>query len=148
MELMEEHGLAEIEVEDKGLKIRLRKENAGAAAQASAPPFAPTSAGVGHETGAAPESRASAATDSSERANTHAITSPIVGTFYRAAAPDAESFVEVGDPVEGDTVVCIVEAMKVMNEVMAEVSGSILKILADNGKPVEYGQPLFLISRQ
>jgi acetyl-CoA carboxylase biotin carboxyl carrier protein len=141
LRLMEEHGLAEIEVEDKGLKIRLKKETAAAAAPGAAP---------AQSAGAPPGSQAVAvaATESPEAANAYTVTSPIVGTFYLSPTPDAEHFVEVGDPVEADTVVCIVEAMKVMNEVKAEVSGSILKVLVENGKPVEYGQPLFLVSKQ
>jgi acetyl-CoA carboxylase biotin carboxyl carrier protein len=77
----------------------------------------------------------------------YVITSPIVGTFYRASTPDAEPFVEVGDPVDADSVVCIVEAMKVMNEVRSEVSGTLEKVLVENGRPVEYGQPLFRVAR-
>jgi acetyl-CoA carboxylase biotin carboxyl carrier protein len=77
--------------------------------------------------------------------NVHEIRSPIVGTFYRAPAPDAESYVNVGDVVSPGTVLCIVEAMKLMNEIESDVSGEILKILVENGKPVEYNQPLFLI---
>ncbi|RPI73781.1 MAG: acetyl-CoA carboxylase biotin carboxyl carrier protein [Ignavibacteriales bacterium] len=77
--------------------------------------------------------------------NTHEIRSPIVGTFYRAPAPDADSYVNVGDIVSPGTVLCIVEAMKLMNEIEADVSGKILKVLVENGKPVEYNQPLFLI---
>ena len=77
--------------------------------------------------------------------NTHEIRSPIVGTFYRAPAPDADSYVNVGDSISQGTVLCIVEAMKLMNEIESDVSGKILKILVENGKPVEYNQPLFLI---
>jgi len=77
--------------------------------------------------------------------NTHEIRSPIVGTFYRAPAPDADSYVNVGDTVSPGSVLCIVEAMKLMNEIESDVSGKILKILVENGKPVEYNQPLFLI---
>jgi acetyl-CoA carboxylase biotin carboxyl carrier protein len=143
LRLMEEHGLAEIEVESKGLKVRLRKEKQGAPDDSNAPGVAsaPLAApGVGApEAGAAP---------GAEETDAYPITSPIVGTFYLAPDPDAEHFVEVGDPVEADTVVCIVEAMKVMNEVKAEVSGSILKVLVGNGTAVEYGQPLFLVSKQ
>ena len=73
------------------------------------------------------------------------IKSPIVGTFYRAPAPDADAYVQVGDSVSVGTVLCIVEAMKLMNEIECDVSGKIVKILAENGKPVEYNQPLFLI---
>jgi acetyl-CoA carboxylase biotin carboxyl carrier protein len=140
--LKEEHGLAEIEVEDKDLKIRLRKDPCGATEPS--PPASPVA--DGRPSGAAPERLADAPAESSEESNAHVITSPIVGTLYRSPSPDAEHFVEVGDPVEDDTVVCIVEAMKVMNEVKADVTGSILRALVENGKPVQYGQPLFLVS--
>uniref|UniRef100_A0A7C4AK68 Biotin carboxyl carrier protein of acetyl-CoA carboxylase n=1 Tax=Thermodesulfovibrio aggregans TaxID=86166 RepID=A0A7C4AK68_9BACT len=75
----------------------------------------------------------------------HTVTSPLVGTFYRAPAPDASPFVEVGSRVEKGQVLCIVEAMKIMNEIESDVSGIIRKILVENGQPVEYGEPLFLI---
>ncbi len=77
--------------------------------------------------------------------NYHEVKSPIVGTFYRAPAPDADSYVQVGDSVSVGTVLCIVEAMKLMNEIESDADGKVVKILADNGKPVEYNQPLFLI---
>lgn len=77
--------------------------------------------------------------------NQHIILSPIVGTFYRAPAPDADSYIQVGDVVSPGTVLCIVEAMKLMNEIESDVSGKVIKILAENGKPVEFNQPLFLI---
>ena len=77
--------------------------------------------------------------------NLHEIHSPIVGTFYRAPAPDADSYVNVGDTVKKGAVLCIVEAMKLMNEIESDVDGKIVKIIADNGSPVEYNQPLFLI---
>jgi len=78
-------------------------------------------------------------------ANVHEIKSPIVGTFYRSPAPDAEPYVQVGDMISQGSVLCIVEAMKLMNEIESDVSGKIIKIIAENGKPVEYNQPLFLI---
>jgi acetyl-CoA carboxylase biotin carboxyl carrier protein len=77
--------------------------------------------------------------------NQHIIHSPIVGTFYRAPAPDADSYIQVGDLVSPGSVLCIVEAMKLMNEIESDVSGKVIKILAENGKPVEFNQPLFLI---
>ncbi|MBN2909836.1 acetyl-CoA carboxylase biotin carboxyl carrier protein [Polycladomyces sp. WAk] len=80
-----------------------------------------------------------------EDANLHKIVSPMVGTFYRAPAPDADPYVKEGDQVEENTVVCIVEAMKLMNEIEAEVRGTIVKVLVENGQLVEYGQPLFLV---
>ena len=82
--------------------------------------------------------------DESEK-NQHIIRSPIVGTFYRAPAPDADSYIQVGDVVSPGSVLCIVEAMKLMNEIESDVSGKVIKILAENGKPVEFNQPLFLI---
>ncbi|MGB9821891.1 acetyl-CoA carboxylase biotin carboxyl carrier protein [Thermodesulfovibrio sp.] len=75
----------------------------------------------------------------------HTITSPLVGTFYRASSPDAPAFVEVGTKVEKGQVLCIIEAMKIMNEIESDVSGIVRKILVENGQPVEYGEPLFLI---
>lgn len=77
----------------------------------------------------------------------HEIKSPIVGTFYRAPAPDADAYVQIGDTVSAGTVLCIVEAMKLMNEIESDVSGKIVKILVESGKPVEYNQPLFLIQK-
>jgi acetyl-CoA carboxylase biotin carboxyl carrier protein len=83
--------------------------------------------------------------DKEEEKNQHIIRSPIVGTFYRAPAPDADSYIQVGDMVSPGSVLCIVEAMKLMNEIESDVSGKVIKILAENGKPVEFNQPLFLI---
>ncbi len=75
--------------------------------------------------------------------DSHAIVSPMVGTFYTAASPDSPTFVSVGQQVTPDTVICIIEAMKVMNEIKAETSGTVVEVIAENGKPVQYGQPLF-----
>jgi acetyl-CoA carboxylase biotin carboxyl carrier protein len=80
-----------------------------------------------------------------EHAGLHEIKSPIVGTFYRAPAPDADAYIQVGDSISAGSVLCIVEAMKLMNEIESDVSGKVIKILVENGKPVEYNQPLFLI---
>jgi acetyl-CoA carboxylase biotin carboxyl carrier protein len=80
-----------------------------------------------------------------KQANLHEIKSPIVGTFYRAPAPDADAYVNVGDAVSSGSVLCIIEAMKLMNEIESDISGKIVKILVENGRPVEYNQPLFLI---
>ena len=80
-------------------------------------------------------------------AGLHIITSPIVGTFYRAASPQADPFVKVGSQVENDSVVCIIEAMKLMNEIQAETAGTVAKIYVENGQPVEYGQPLFGVKK-
>ncbi len=82
-----------------------------------------------------------------EQTDFHEVKSPIVGTFYRAPAPDADPYVQVGDTVTAGSVLCIIEAMKLMNEIESDVSGKVVKILIDNGKPVEYNQPLFLIQK-
>ncbi len=151
IEVLEKRNIHEIEVESEGVRIRLRKEPQGVLAgsppvELTAPPAAPTSppeAGSGG-TEVAP---AHAAEDRPEK-DYYAVRSPIVGTFYRAPAPGADPFVEVGDFVEKGQVLCIVEAMKVMNEIEAPVAGKIVDILVQNGEPVEYGQVLFLIDTQ
>ena len=141
IQLMNENGLSEIEMEKDGLKIRLRKGPGGrvessiveSAGTPSAPGAAAAPAG-----GKAPPPAASA----SARAS---IKSPMVGTFYAAPAPDAAPFVQVGSTVEVGQVICIIEAMKLMNEIKSEVRGKIAEILVHNGDPVEFGQPLFVI---
>jgi acetyl-CoA carboxylase biotin carboxyl carrier protein len=135
LKLMEAHSLGELELEDGDFKVRLKKAIAASAAMPLVPavPSAPIAGAAG-------------ASAQAECSTARTITSPIVGTFYRAPSAEAEPFVEVGDPVEADTVICIIEAMKVMNEVKAEVPGTIQKILVESGKPVEYGQPLFLVA--
>ena len=134
---MEVHGLAELEVEHKDFRICLRKHGAQPASPTAPVPLAAP---------AVPQAGASPVT-AEQPDNVHAVVAPMVGTFYPAASPDAEPFVEVGDAVDPDTVMCIVEAMKVMNEVRAEVSGTVQRILAEAGKPVEYGQALFWVAR-
>jgi acetyl-CoA carboxylase biotin carboxyl carrier protein len=100
---------------------------------------------VPHTTAAHPGAQAEEA--ASEDQGLHLITSPIVGTFYRSPSPNAESFVRIGSHVESDTVVCIIEAMKLMNEIQAESSGEVVKIYVENGQAVEFGQPLFGIKQ-
>jgi acetyl-CoA carboxylase biotin carboxyl carrier protein len=135
--LMEESGLVELELESGGEKVRL--------VRASALPSA--SAAVG---GAAALSGVQATTRAERReaeiaGGARAITSPMVGTFHRAAAPDQPAFAEVGDVVERGQALCVIEAMKMMNEIEAEFRGRIVKIVVENGRPVEYGEALFLI---
>lgn len=141
IDLMTKNKLAEFELEKKDFKIRIKKEGDTApvaAVSAPAPSPAPASAG--------PTPPPASAASSDEAADEGpSIPSPMVGTFYRAPSPDSPSFVEVGAKVNPDTVVCIVEAMKVMNEIKAETSGTISEVLVENGKPVEFGQPLFRI---
>jgi acetyl-CoA carboxylase biotin carboxyl carrier protein len=146
--MMERGEVSELEIEDEqaGLRIKLRR---GPGVIATPPPVV----GIVHGAPiAAPVPVAAAApTDGSSgpaapsRTGAIEIKSPMVGTFYRASSPENEPFVSAGTRVGADTVVCIIEAMKVMNEIKAETSGEIVEILVENGDPVEYGQPLFLV---
>ncbi len=136
---MDDRDLDELEIEAEGFRVALRRgaRRADAPAVAVAPhPAHPASvpAAAGGPADAAAEDEA-----------LHIVHSPMVGTFYRAPAPDADPFVEVGDEVTPDTVVCIIEAMKVMNELKAEVEGVVEAVRADSGEAIEYGQPLFVI---
>jgi len=139
--LLRDNGLAELELENEGFRVRLRRESGGgssyvADAPQPAPAPAPAPAGPTH-----PGTQATTA--ASQDQDLHIIPSPIVGTFYRSPSPTAEAFVKIGSSVEHDTVVCIIEAMKLMNEIQAEATGEVVKIYVENGQPVEYGQPLF-----
>ena len=138
--VMEGSKLSELEVEVEGARIRLQKESTR-----PKPDLVAVSAPAvnGGHAMAAP-SAGSAGADEPPSRYTH-VTAPMVGTFYAAAAPDADPFVETGDAVDEETVVCIIEAMKVMNEIKAEMKGKIIEVLVNNGEPVEYGQPLFLV---
>ncbi len=153
--LLKENGLTEFELEREGFRIHLRQgidyQSEGAAdsassAQAQTPPAAPAKGAAPFAAAAPPQPRASK-TAVSEDQDLYIIPSPIVGTFYRAASPNAESFVKIGSHVEPESIVCIIEAMKLMNEIQAETSGEVVKIYVENGQPVEYGQPLFGIKK-
>ena len=136
IQLMNENGLSEIEIEKDGLKIRLRK-GAGGVIESSVVENAQNSpAGYARP---APAAAAAVAPRGSQ------IKSPMVGTFYSSPAPDAAPFVQPGTQVEIGQVICIIEAMKLMNEIKAEVRGKIAEALVHNGDPVEFGQPLFVI---
>jgi acetyl-CoA carboxylase biotin carboxyl carrier protein len=142
VKLIEDHGLAEFELEIEGFKIKLRKNapamSAGEAGPRSGPDFSgPT---------ASPASPAGDESGPGFAANTAFVTSPIVGTFYRAPSPTSPPFVEIGDPVKKKQILCIVEAMKLMNEIESEADGIVKEIFVENGKPVEYGQKLFAIA--
>jgi acetyl-CoA carboxylase biotin carboxyl carrier protein len=150
LDFMASHGLEEFEYEHAGLHIRLRKAAAGSsvpqsnAAQSGSPSTTQAAAPVestGHPVDAVP----GGAVTAPPAEELHVIKSPIVGTFYGAAGPEAPPFVKIGDAVEEGKVVCIVEAMKLMNEIEADVSGEVVRILVENGQPVEYGQPLFAV---
>lgn len=144
VELMKANDLAEFEIEEEGLRLAIKRRGAGEPTVLAAP-VATVSAPIA-PAGAPPP--VSAAPPEAEKAADEKLTpikAPIVGTFYRAPSPDADPFVSVGQHVTPDTVVCIIEAMKVMNEIKAEVKGTIRKILVDNATAVQYGQPLFLV---
>lgn len=142
VQLMAENDLTEIELVEDKAKITLRR--ASAALPVAAAPVA-YAAPIAAPVAAASAPAAPAAPAKDENAGLVPIKSPMVGTFYTSANPESEPFVQVGGNVTANTVVCIIEAMKVFNEIKAEASGTIVKILVQNGKPVEYGQPLFLI---
>lgn len=143
LKTMAEHNLEEFEYSRGDLRIRLKKPSAGFAhaPAASAPEIivagsaAPAANNSAPATAAAPEARP---TD-----DLHLVKSPIVGTFYASPSPGVEPFVKVGGYIEAGQTLCIVEAMKLMNEIESDMSGEVLRIFAENGQPVEYGQPLF-----
>ena len=139
LQLMNENGLTELELEKEGLKIRLRKS--GSQIEQTFIPLEPSrSASVSPAPAEAPKELPKAAANGKV-----SIKSPMVGTFYAAPAPEAPPFVQVGSSVEVGQVICVIEAMKLMNEIKSEVRGKISEILVHNGDPVEFGQQLFLI---
>jgi len=163
VDLMKKNAVSEFEMEEGDFKIKLKRDSGKprkgetvvvqeaapmilpaaaaapvAAAVATAAP-APATPATPATPAAAPAAALAPVTEGPE------VKSPMIGTFYRKPSPDADSYVEVGSVVEPDTVVCIIEAMKVMNEIKAEVKGTIAEVLAEEGKPVEYGQALFRI---
>jgi len=137
IDLVQESGIAELEITEGEEKVKIVKGGVVVAAPAPAP--APP-AEARPAAGAAPVSEPEPAQEG------HVVKAPMVGTFYRSPSPDAKVFVEVGQAVkEGDTI-CIIEAMKLMNEIEADASGTVKAILVENGQPVEYGQPLFILA--
>ncbi len=139
VELLTRHELTELEVERKGFRIRVRR-GGGAAEAVQTVTVEPRRQAVEPSGGPA-----GAASDPIPPSTLVTVTSPIVGTFYRSPSPDADAYVDEGDFVKKGQVLCIVEAMKLMNEIESEVDGRVHKILTESAKPVEYGQPLFLI---
>lgn len=141
VEMMKDNDLTEFAMKDNEFELTMKRgsNEPPQVVYASAPAAAPMAPAPAAAPAAAP------ATAGSDDDGLIEIPSPIVGTFYRKPAPDADNFVSVGSEVSEDTVVCIVEAMKVMNEIKADVKGVIKKILVDDASPVQYGQPLFLV---
>ena len=150
LELVRQHDLAEFELEREGLKLRVRKNATGMPQMLhaalppiqAAPPVAPVLHQAPPPAAPAPAPAAAEADDTVELA---VVKSPIVGTFYRSAEPGAAPFVEIGDQVKKDQVLCIIEAMKLMNEITSEYEGEIVSAYVENGKPVQYGERLFAI---
>ena len=145
--LLRDNGLAELELENEGFRVRLRRESAVAESSPASVPHhdpAPAPAAVQAPAPSGPAHPGTQATTAAAQdQDLHIIQSPIVGTFYRSPSPTADAFVKIGSNVEPETVVCIIEAMKLMNEIQAETRGEVVKIYVENGQPVEYGQPLF-----
>ena len=138
IDLVAESGIAELEVTEGEDKVRIVKSHAPGPAAAAAP--------VAHLTApAAPAAAPAAAASAPEEPAGHVVKSPMVGTFYRSPSPGAPAFIEPGATVKPGDTLCIIEAMKLLNEIEAEVGGTVTRILVENGQPVEYGQPLFII---
>jgi acetyl-CoA carboxylase biotin carboxyl carrier protein len=164
IKLLDESGIDEIEVEEEGKKVRVSKAHHNSSA---VPVFYPqyfpqpgTMSGIpqaasqfpqaGPSTSNSPQADSLPAAEAGsgpkpEEKKYHEVRSPIVGTFYRAPAPNADPYVQVGSTVQQGTVLCIIEAMKLMNEIESDITGKIIQTLVENGKPVEYNQPLFLV---
>jgi acetyl-CoA carboxylase biotin carboxyl carrier protein len=140
LELVSEKNIAELELENEGVKIRIRKQIARSETEAPAPAAAVVLS--------APEAAAIPAAGSAAEASDNGllyVTSPMVGTFYRQAEPGAEPYTREGDYIRKGQVLCIIEAMKLMNEIESEYEGQLVKVLVENGRPVQYGDPLFAI---
>jgi acetyl-CoA carboxylase biotin carboxyl carrier protein len=144
IDLMKKNSVSEFELEKQDFKIRLKRgigpNGGGAPGYEEASVLAYTQAPVGIPAAQTASAQAAALAATSNEAE---IKSPMIGTFYRAPSPESASYVEVGTEVNPETVVCIIEAMKVMNEIKAEAKGTITQVLVENAKPVEFGQPLF-----
>jgi len=139
IELLEESGIAEIEIKEGEESVRISRMPVGTVAQ-----FAPQAPAAVAPAAAVPVPVAEAAAPK-PKSNEHVITAPMVGTFYASPSPGAKAFVEIGDEIKVGQVLCIIEAMKMMNQIEADKSGRIASIMARNGDPVEFGQPLFVV---
>ena len=152
LDLVREHELAEFEIEHDGLRLKVRKESNGSSPVALPPPVlpppalpAPGAALAGPAAGAAGLVAPTAAEAADAEIEFAVVKSPIVGTFYRSSEPNASSFVEIGSTVKKGEVLCIIEAMKLMNEIDSEYDGEVVKVYVENGQPVQYGERLFAV---
>lgn len=141
IDLVEESGIAELEITEGEEKVKIVKSAAATASPSPAAPLAsPVIAAVAPSTAVPPPEQPEAVQEG------HPVKSPMVGTFYRTPSPDSKPFVELGQSIKEGEIICIIEAMKLMNEIECDKSGVVKAILVDNGQPVEYGQPLFIIA--
>jgi acetyl-CoA carboxylase biotin carboxyl carrier protein len=140
IDLMEKYGLTEVDVEEEGVRIHLKKGGVGSPVIIQQPSVqhVPTAVPAAGEPAVKAETKA-------EAKSFLEIKAPMVGTFYKAPAPDAEPYVDVGDTIKEGDILCIIEAMKLMNEIKSEVKGKIVEIVVDNGQPVEFGQVIFRV---
>jgi acetyl-CoA carboxylase biotin carboxyl carrier protein len=148
IDLVAESGIAEIEVTEGEDKVRIVKHNPAALTAPMAmpaPTYVAAPAPMAAATATAPAAAPAAAAPAEEEVKGNVVKSPMVGTFYRSPSPGAKAFVEVGQTVKPGDTLCIIEAMKLLNEIEAEVAGEVKQVLAENGQAVEYGQPLFVI---
>jgi len=152
IEFLVEKDIAEFELERGDVKVRIRRTSTAAAAQPVLPApsavvssLAATGAGASAAAASASSGAPAAPAEAAQEAGLHVVKSPIVGTFFEAPSPGAPPFVKIGDHVDAGQPLCIVEAMKLMNEIESDIAGEIVKKLATNGQPVEYGQALFAI---
>ncbi|MCC9087746.1 MULTISPECIES: acetyl-CoA carboxylase biotin carboxyl carrier protein [Bacillus] len=150
IKLIDESTIDEFTYENEGAKIKLKKNKEVVQQVAAQAPVAPVQAAPAQQ---APKAQAPAQTEAPAQETTasenlHKITSPMVGTFYASSSPEADPYVTTGSKVKENSVVCIVEAMKLFNEIEAEVKGEIVEVLAENGQLVEFGQPLFLVKAE
>ena len=141
VELMKRSELSEFEIEEEGFKLRLCRKNGDTQIVHAAPRSCGSSSQLAARSSAAPAAAAAPV----EEKGISVVKSPMVGTFYTSASPESPAFATVGTKVGADSIVCIIEAMKVMNEIQSEISGTITEVLIENGEAVEYGQPLFKV---
>ena len=144
IELLEESGIAEIEIKEGEEAVRISRMPTGETAAQTSPMPAPSAVAPAPAAVAAP-ALAGESAPPKPKPNEHVITAPMVGTFYAAPSPGAKAFVEIGDEIKVGQVLCVIEAMKMMNQIEADKAGRVTSIMAKNGDPVEFGQPLFVI---
>jgi acetyl-CoA carboxylase biotin carboxyl carrier protein len=145
IELLEESGISELEISEGEESVRISRHPRGgvqAAAQPAQVVYAPPPAAAAAP---APAAAAAAAAERAQRNDEHTVTSPMVGTYYASASPGAKPFVEIGSEIKVGQILCIIEAMKMMNQIESDKEGRVTAMLAKNGEPVEFGQPLFII---